>query len=423
MQLHCDNQNSNQILTDMLNRRKLIKRLTAIPILGGLAGSGVTFQSMASVAAPKRDLFKELGVRTFINGVGTMTYMTGSLMRDETLEAINGSSRDFCMLDELQDKVGERIAKMVHSEAAVVTSGAFSGLTLGLAGILTGTDQKKVQALPHIAYTGMKSEVICQNAHKIVYTQALSNTGCKIVYVDTPEDVEKAVNERTALMFFLHIESDKGQIQHKEWVELGKKFNVPTAIDMAADVPPVENLWKFNDMGFDFVVVSGGKAMRGPQSAGILMGKKHIIEAARMHMPPRGFNIGRGMKVNKEEILGMYAALEAFVNMDHDKQWKEWERDIALIENAVKKVKGVTTEITVHPLGNVTPRLNIKWDENAVKLTSKELQESLRGGNPSIEVAGGPKNGVSVTVWMMQPGQPKIVAERLREALSEAVVG
>ncbi len=405
----------------MLNRRKLIKRLTAIPVLGGLAGSGLSFRSMAAAAAPKRDLFKELGVRTFINGVGTMTYMTGSLMRDEVLETIQATSRDFCLLDELQDKVGERIAQMTHAEAAVVTSGAFSGLTLGLAGILTGTDQKKVEELPNLAYTGMKSEVICQNAHKIVYTHALTNTGCKMVYADTPEEVEKAINERTALMFFLHIESDKGQIQHKEWVELGKKYNVPTAIDIAADVPPVENLWKFNDMGFDFVVVSGGKAMRGPQSAGILMGRKHIIEAARMHMPPRGFNIGRGMKVNKEEILGMYVALEAFMKLDHEKVWKEWESGIALIENAVKKVKGISTEITVHPLGNVTPRLNIAWDEKLVAITGKDLQERLRAGNPSIEIAGGPKNGVSVTVWMMQPGQPKIVAERLREELGKAV--
>src|SRR5688500_1620866 len=201
----------------MINRRKLIQHLTALPLFGG-AFIGTTYQAnaMTPPKTPKRDLFKEFGVRTFINAAGTLTYMTGSLMHDEVLEAIQTSAKEFCMLDELQDKVGERIAKMVHAEAAVVTSGAFSGMTLGLAGILTGMDLKKVEQVPHLAYTGMKSEVICQKGHDIVYNHALTNTGCKMVMVETAAEVEKAINERTALLHFLHIQSDKGQIQHQE---------------------------------------------------------------------------------------------------------------------------------------------------------------------------------------------------------------
>lgn len=404
----------------MISRRSLIKRMTSVPFIGGLIGSSLPFQAALAKEAPKRDLFKELGIRTFINANGTLTYMTGSLMRDEVMETINAVSKDFCLLDELQDKVGERIAKMVHSEAAVVTAGAFSGLTLGLAGILTGTDQKKVEQLPHLEYTGMKSEVILQKGHDIVYTHALTNTGCKMVYVETVEDLEKAINERTALMFFLHIQSDKGKIMHEEWVALGKKHGIPTAIDIAADVPPVENLWKFNDMGFHFVVVSGGKAIRGPQSAGLLMGKKDIIAGARMHMAPRGFNIGRGMKINKEEIMGMYVALETFLNLDQAKVWKEWEDGVALVDNAVKKIKGVTTEVSVNPLGNHTPRLGVHWDPTVIKLSGKDLQEKLRNGTPSIEVGGGEANSIGVTVWMMKPGQPKIVADRIKEELLKA---
>jgi L-seryl-tRNA(Ser) seleniumtransferase len=407
----------------MINRRQLIRRLSSFPVVGGLLGTA----SISSLAAgpekrvpPKRDFFKEFGVRTFINAAGTLTYMTGSLMHDEVLDAITGSARDFCMLDELQDKVGEKIATMVHAEAAVVTSGAFSGMTLGLAGVLTGMDEKKVRELPHLEYTGMKSEVICQVSHDIVYNQALTNTGCKIVRVETAADVAKAVNERTALMHFLHIESDKGKIQHEEWVALGKKHGIPTSIDIAADVPPVSNLWRFNDMGFDFVVISGGKAMRGPQSAGLLMGKKDIIAAARLSMPPRGFNIGRGMKINKEEILGMYAALERYVNADHDKEWKDWEDRLAHIDNAVKKVAGVVTEVHVPPLGNHTPTLKISWDSNKIKMSDKELRERLRNGSPSIEVGGGPANSINVTVFMQSAGQEKIVASRLREELSRA---
>ena len=402
----------------MLNRRKLIQRFTTVPLLGGLASTLPFTSAFASPKIPKRDLFKELGVRTFINAAGTLTYMTGSLMHDEVLDAINSTSKEFCLLDELQDKVGERIAKMVHSEAAVVTSGAFSGMTLGLAGILTGIDEKKVKVLPHIEYTGMKSEVICQKSHDIVYNQALTNTGCKMVIVETAEDVDKAVNERTALMHFLHIESDKGKIQHEEWVALGRKHGIPTSIDIAADVPPVSNLWRFNDMGFDFVVVSGGKAIRGPQSAGILMGKKNIIAAARLHMPPRGYNIGRGMKVNKEEIVGMYVALEHFMVADHDKEFKTWESQIAVIENAVKGINGVTTKVFVPPLGNITPTLEVSWDVTVIKMATKDLQDKLRNGNPSIEVMGRSDNAITITVWVMKPGQEKIVARKLKEALS-----
>jgi uncharacterized pyridoxal phosphate-dependent enzyme len=402
-----------------MKRRDILKGISFLPFAGGVAGSILPFETVkATPKSRKRDLYKELGVRTFINAAGTYTFMTGSLMHNYVIDAIESSWQEFCLLDELQDKVGEKVAAMVHSEAAVITCGAFSGLTLGLAGVLTGTDVEKVKMLPFLEGTGMKSEVICQNAHKIDYNHALTNTGCKMVYVDTVADVEKAINEKTALMHFLNIEADKGQIKHEEWVALGKKYNVPTSNDMAADVPPVSNLTRFNDMGFDFVVVSGGKAIRGPQSAGILMGKKNIIEAARLHMPPRGYNIGRGMKVNKEEIVGMYVALEHFMSTDHDKEFKTWESQIALIDNAVKGINGVATKIFVPPLGNITPTLEVSWDANVIKMNTKDLQEKLRNGNPSIEVMGRGDNAINITVWVMRPGQEKIVAKKLKEALS-----
>jgi len=402
-----------------MKRRDILKGISILPLAGGLAGSIIPFETVrATPKSRKRNIYKELGVRTFINAAGTYTFMTGSLMHDYVIDAIESSWQEFCLLDELQDKVGEKVASLVHSEAAVITCGAFSGLTLGLAGVLTGTDVEKVKMLPFLEGTGMKSEVICQNAHKIDYNHALTNTGCKIVYVDTVSDVERAINEKTALMHFLNIEADKGQIKHEEWVALGKKYNVPTSNDMAADVPPVSNLTRFNEMGFDFVVVSGGKAIRGPQSAGILMGKKKIIEAARLHMPPRGYNIGRGMKVNKEEIVGMYVALERFMTTDHEKEFKTWESQIAVIENAVKGINGVSTKIFVPPLGNITPTLEVSWDTNVIKMNTKDLQEKLRNGDPSIEVMGHGDNAINITVWVMRPGQEKIVAKKLKEVLS-----
>lgn len=403
-----------------MKRRDILKKLSLLPFAGGLA-SLYPFQSAkASPAADSpanRDLFKELGIRTFINAAGTYTFMTGSLMHDYVTDTIKAASKEFCLLDEVQDKVGEKIAAMTHAEAAVVTAGAFSGLTLGLAGILTGTDVEKVKQLPHLEGTGMKSEVICQKGHDIDYNHAFLNTGCKIVPVETVEDVEKAINEKTALMHFLNIEADKGKIMHEEWVALGKKHGIPTSNDIAADVPPVSNLWKFNDMGFDFVVISGGKAMKGPQSAGLLMGKKKIIEAARVHMPPRGFNIGRGMKVNKEEVLGMYVALEHYLNYDHEKEWKIWEDNIAVIEKAAKSVNGVNTKLFVPPLGNITPTLEITWNKPEVK--AKDIQEKLRSGSPSIEVISHSENSINITVWVMKQGEEKIVAKRLNEELTK----
>ncbi|MEP7108352.1 MAG: selenocysteine synthase [Ferruginibacter sp.] len=405
-----------------MKRRDLIKNLALLPV-AGVTGSMLLPESVTASPAtgrPKRDLLKELGVRTFINAAGTYTFMTGCLMHDEVVEAIRSSSHDFCLLDELQDKVGEKIALLTKAESAVVTAGCFSAMTLGLAGVLTGLDAKKAEQLPHLEGTGMKSEVIIQKGHNVGYSQALTNTGCKIVFVETIADVEKMINENTALLWFLNIQSDKGAITHEQWVALGKKYKIPTMIDIAADVPPVSNLWKFNEMGFDLVCISGGKAMRGPQSTGLLMGKKDIIAAARLSMPPRGANIGRGMKVNKEEVIGMYVALEHYVNYDHEKEWKEWEGRVAVIQNAIKNINGITTEVKVPALGNVTPTLHITWDTARVKITTKELQEKLRNGNPSIEILGGDEAHFSMTTWSLKAHEDKIVAARLKEEFSGA---
>ena len=292
-------------------------------------------------------------------------------------------------------------------------------MTLGLAGVLTGLDPKNAERLPHISDTGMKSEVIIQKGHNVGYAQALTNTGCKVVFVETIPDVEKTINEKTAMLWFLHIQADKGLITHEQWVAIGKKYNIPTMIDIAADVPPVSNLWKFNEMGFDLVCISGGKAMRGPQSAGLLMGKKDLIAAARLSMPPRGSTIGRGMKVNKEEIIGMYVALEHYLNYDHEKEWKEWEGRIDTIHNAIKNINGINTEVKVPPLGNVTPTLHVTWDDK-IKITTKELQERLRKGNPSIEIVGNEERHISITSWVMKAGEEKIVAKRLKEELTKS---
>jgi seryl-tRNA(Sec) selenium transferase len=198
---------------------------------------------------------------------------------------------------------------------------------------------------------------------------------------------------------------------------VAKKNNIPTFNDAAADVPPVENLWKYTAMGFDLVAFSGGKGLRGPQSAGLLLGKKEFIEAARMHAAPRGNTIGRGMKVNKEEILGMMAAVEYFLNKNHEKDWALWEKQIQLIRDAAASVPNVDTEIHVPEVANHVPSLRISWDQSKYPVTAGEVREKLRSGHPSIETVGG-SDSIGITSWMLRPGQERIVASRLKEALA-----
>jgi L-seryl-tRNA(Ser) seleniumtransferase len=409
-----------------MKRREIIKGLTLLPLGGSFLGTVIPIETNAGNPAkskPKRNLLGELGIRTFINAAGTYTTMTASLMHEDVMDAIDYSAKEFCMLNEVQDKVGEKIAQMVHAEAAMVTAGAFSALTLGTAGILTGMDLAKVKQIPHrLGESGIKSEVILQKGHFDGYEQAIYNTGVTIIPVETADDVDHAVSEKTASMHFLNCNALEGKIMHDEWLQLAKKHNLPATIDIAADVPPVSNLWKYNDMGFSFVALSGGKALRGPQSAGILMGKKDIIAAARLNDSPNGVTIGRGMKVNKEEMLGMYAALDKYINQDHDKEWKIWEDNVAVINDAVKNIKGVTTEVSVPPIANHTPKLKISWDKNIIRMSRENLGDKLRNGNPSIEVIswGDEDNSISLTVFMLKKGEEKIVARRIKEELSTA---
>ncbi len=411
-----------------MKRRDLIKYLSVVPLTGTVVGSALPFSAAAATfAKPKRDLINELGIRRFINASGPYTAISASLMHAEVMEAINGSSKGFVMYGEVQDKVGEKIAALCHSEAAMVTAGCSSALLLGTAAALTGMDKKKIAQLPDVE-NFEKNEVIVQRSHNYGYIHVLNNTGIKKILIDTPEELEKAISSKTALMYFLNDHTPDGKIKHEEWLSVAKKHNIPTIIDIAADVPPVENLWKFNDMGFDMVCVSGGKAIRGPQSTGILMGRKHLVAAARLSAPPDNQNIGRGMKVNKEEIFGLYAALERYVNQDHEKEWKIWESQVAVVNNAVKKIKGVTTEIVIPPIHNRTPNLSISWDSALINLTTKQMTEKLREGNPSIEVgirsASVPSQSgaLNITVWMLQPGEEKIVARRIQEELLKASV-
>jgi D-glucosaminate-6-phosphate ammonia-lyase len=398
--------------------RFTIKRRTLVCTLAGLSGLRVLIspsRADAQANAAGRDLISELGVRSFINAAGTYTALTGSLMRPEVVQAMQVASRKYVQLDDLQVAVGKRIAQLLDCQAAMVTSGCASALSLGTAACVAGSDRNRIRQLPDT--TGMRNEVVVQRTHRVNYDHAIRNAGVKMIEVDTKDQLESAINERTAMMFFLNFADRQGKVHHEEFVAIAKKHNVPTLIDAAADVPPAENLWKYTKMGFDLVGFSGGKGLRGPQSSGLLLGRKDLIDAARLNCSPNGDTLCRTNKVNKEEIIGMLVALESYLKEDHSKTWKEWEERCHRITKALEAFKDVRTEVFVPQVANAVPHLRVIWDTRARKLTVTKMVQLLREGKPSIEVSPGSRQQLQIGVWMMEPGEDSIVGERIRAIL------
>ena len=404
----------------MTKRRDLLKSAIALPILGTILPAGWQEKLEEKAGDFERDYFKELGLRTFINAAGTYTALTASLMHPEVIKAINYARSQFVRLEDLQDKVGERLAELLQCEGAMVTAGAASAITLGTAAIVTGGEPDKIERIP-VDMTGMKTEVISQKTHRVGYDHAMRNCGLKVVEVETVKELEAAINEKTAMMWFLNYSNFAGKIRDEEYLAIAKKHNIPTLIDCAADVPPVEMLWKHTKMGYDLVCFSGGKGLRGPQSAGLLLGRKNLIQAARKNAPPNGNTVGRGMKVNKEEILGMLAAIEVYLARDHKKDWALWESQVDLIAKAAASIAGVTPEKHVPEIANHVPSLRIRIDQSRVKLSPEQLRSALRNGHPSIETMGGSES-VDITTWMMIPGEERIVAKRVKDILLQATI-
>lgn len=404
----------------MTKRRDLIKGAFALPFVAPSITLRKRGEEKLKPGDFERDYFKELGLRTFINAAGTYTALTASLPHPEVIKAINYSALQFVKLEDLQDKVGERLAELLQCEFAMVTAGAASAITLGTAGIVTGGDWDKIAQIPN-DMTGMKTEVIIQKTHRVGYDHAIRNCGLKVIEVESAKELEAAINNNTAMMWFLNASNFLGKVRDEEFVAIAKRHQIPTMIDCAADVPPVEMLWKHTKMGFDLVCFSGGKGLRGPQSAGLLLGKKALVTAARRNAPPNGNTVGRGMKVNKEEILGMLVAIEQYLSRDHQKDWKLWESQVNLIYDAATSVPGVIGEKHVPQIANHVPSLNIKIDQSKVNMTCDQLRIALREGHPSIETVGDAST-LGITTWMMIPGEERTVAKRIKEILLSASI-
>ncbi len=422
-----------------MNRREILKRLTLLPLAataGSIAASASPAPSgtapgadasfgedlpAASVAPPSvtRDLFAELGVRRVINADVTMTFLSGSLMLPEVLEAINSTSHDFANMFELQDKVGARIAELLKVEGAMVTSGAACAILLSTAACITGTDKEKIKNIPNLP--GPRPEVIMQKSHRYLFDQAVTTTGAKIVEVESPEDMDKAITPQTVMALYFNAAEKPGGFKHEQFLAVAKRHNIPTLLDAAADVPPVENLFKYQKMGFDLVTFSGGKMIRGPQSAGLLFGRKDLIEAAKLNHSPYEAPIGRPMKVNKEEMFGMYAALRSYLERDHQKEWDGWTERAKHIGSRLALLPTIKTEIWVNPgPANAFPNLLVDWDRQHFKTTPKDVRKALQDGNPSI-VTGVHEDRLLVGVVLLRPDQVDIVIQRIREVLQHPV--
>jgi L-seryl-tRNA(Ser) seleniumtransferase len=374
----------------------------------------------------ERDFFRELGVRTFINAAGTYTLLSASLMLPEVVAAMSYAAKHFVEIDEFQEAAGKRIAELLGCEAAMVTSGAAAALTIGTAACLTGDDPVYVHQVPDL--TGLKSEVIIQRSHRFLYDHAIRNCGIKFVEIETVAELENAISGNTAMMLFFNDNEPKGKIDAEEFVALGKKHGIPTFNDAAADVPPTENLFKYLRMGFDLVTFSGGKGMRGPQNAGLLLGRRDLIKAARLNCAPNGDSIGRGHKVSKEAILGMIVAVEMYLKRDSEAEEKEWARRIKMLADSLADIDAVNVEIFTPPVANHVPHLKLTWDQDTLKVSADDIRQQLRDGSVSIEAVptysyepSANAEEIRFGVWMMQPNEAEIVAQRLREVFRQAV--
>jgi uncharacterized pyridoxal phosphate-dependent enzyme len=412
-------------------RREFFGAVRTLAATGGLAGFARSAPAAARTAAEEgEDYYEKLGVTKIINAAGTYTALTASIMPPSVQAAVARAAKNPVRLSELQKAAGEYLAKKLKCEAALVSDGASSALTLGCAAAVMVANKCGIRDIPNNV-AGMKNEVIIQKEHRYGYDQGLLCCGIRFVEVQTLDDYKSAFTDKTVLAHFYNA-AEQGQIGREDWIRVAREHSVPTFNDAAADVPPISNLWNYTQMGFDLVTFSGGKGMRGPQNAGLLLGRRNLIEAATRNNNPYD-GVARGQKVAKEQIVGMVAAVDWFLSQSDEGLETEFRKRADRIAKEVKNIPSVETEVVIPPVANHVPHLLIRYDPGRVKISGRGVLEELRKGSPAIELnpstgstrgasAGIPSgpNTIVVGVWMLQPGEELIVGRRLHEVLSKA---
>jgi uncharacterized pyridoxal phosphate-dependent enzyme len=416
------------------NRRSFIKFLAAAPLFATIASRSVA----STVAATTRrsvstDVYTRLGVRPFINARGTWTYLSGSLELPEVRRALEDASQHFVDMFELQSAAGKRLAELSGAESGMVTSGSAGAMALATAACIAGSDPKNVWQLPDT--TGLKHEVVMLGGRS-AFDNAIRLAGGELVLAHAVEDLQAAMNDQTAMVYTTWRDD-----RLLKALEITRKADVPMLLDDAAGIPPFENLTRYAKMGVDLYCFSGGKGLRGPQCSGILLGRKNLIDAALANNNPWEGAVCRAMKVGKEEIVGILAAVEYWAHADLGALNKEWSGRVERIAKLVQTVPGVTTSIEIPEGGNSYPTLTVIWDEEQFGLTVAQCDQHLREGEPRIEVLThtnpslvpvvregddpkrkqGPRpNRLQIISMTLRDGEDLTVGNRLRRILANA---
>lgn len=410
-----------------MKRRDIIKNLAIMPFAGSFlphdTAAAASREGLVNTSGPLSigpKIYESIGVEPVINCRGTFTIIGGSLERPEVLAASKAAAGNFVQYDELAYGIGRRLAEITGAEWGVVSSGCAAGLKHVTAACVTGGNPEKLIRIPDL--TGMdKTEVIIPRYSRNAYDHAIRNIGVKIIMVETPEELSQAINPRTAMIYLMASnESATGKPLSLEVIaEIARPKNIPILIDAAAEILTIPNVHL--QRGATIVAYSGGKAICGPQCAGLLLGRKDILMAAWQASSPH-HGPGRDNKVGKEEMIGMLAAVEAWTTRDHQAEWKTWLSWLDTIAKRVVKIEGVET--SVHEpteLSNRSPVLNVTWDPDKLHITGEEVAEDFARNKPRVAIGSSTKDGrtsVNITTGQMQPGNEKIVAERIYDILS-----
>jgi uncharacterized pyridoxal phosphate-dependent enzyme len=414
-------------------RRMFMKWVAAAPVLGAVVWQDFAQKLLGAQSRTQANVYQRIGVRPFINARGTWTYLSGSLMLPEVRQAMEVAARQFVDMFELQRAVGRRLAALSGAESAMITSGSAGAMAAATAACIAGSDPAKIWQLPDT--TGLKHEVVMLGG-RIAFDNALRLAGGKLVLAQTLEELPSALNEKTAMVYTTWRDDRLSRA-----LEVTRRTKIPLLLDDAAGIPPIDNLSRYAKMGVDLYCFSGGKGLRGPQCAGVLLGRKDLIDAALANSNPWEGAVCRAMKAGKEEIIGMLTAIETWEKIDINSLNREWNAKVQRIAKVVETVPGVTTRIYVPEEGNSYPTLRVMWDEQGFGLTVAQCDQQLRAGEPRIEVLTNnnpsmvaavregedpkhepPKNQLEIVSMTLQAGEDLIVARRLREILNSAKV-
>ena len=365
-------------------------------------------------------IYERLGVRPFINARGTITTLGGSIMPPQVIEAMVEASQQFIPLNQFQEKAGEHIAALIDAEAAFICAGAASGMMLAGAACLTGENRTATEKLPDVGDRPNEFVISLVDSHTYIH-QGFRVCGGSLAKAGThsqvtADDYAKSISTRTAALVFFLGSQPKDQLP--EIIAVAHQHHLPIIVDAAAQLPPRSNLTDLTAMGADLVVFSGGKGLFGPQSSGLILGRRDLIRACALNSNPYSA-IGRGMKVGKEEIAGLLKAVELFMEQDEVALIQEWERRCQFIAAAVQDIAGIKPMYQppyTSQFPPASPLLTIHFDASA-PLEAAAVAQALEEGAPAILVSAS-TGSLSIGPQTLQEGEEKIIARRLGEILT-----